>query len=83
MGTPESGRAAHGKCPICKSPAERRFRPFCSKRCAEIDLSRWLGGSYAVPAVELDENDLDELERFIDGTETPSDDGDDSTEDRG
>ena len=47
-------------CPICKRPFEesettRRFRPFCSKRCADIDLGRWLRGSYAIPAVEADE----------------------------
>lgn len=37
------------KCPICKSPAAEAFRPFCSKRCAEGDLSRWLTGRYAIP----------------------------------
>jgi len=47
-------------CPICKRPlpegVERaRFRPFCSKRCADIDLGRWLKGGYAIPAVESDE----------------------------
>lgn len=42
-------------CPICRRPAETRFRPFCSKRCADIDLSRWLGESYRIPA-EDDEN---------------------------
>ncbi len=40
-------------CPICKTrePVED-YRPFCSKRCADVDLSRWLGGKYAIPAVE-------------------------------
>jgi endogenous inhibitor of DNA gyrase (YacG/DUF329 family) len=37
------------RCPICGKPTERSYRPFCSKRCAEIDLGRWLKGSYAVP----------------------------------
>lgn len=37
-------------CPICKKEATPRERPFCSKRCREIDLSRWLGGHYAIPA---------------------------------
>ncbi len=37
-------------CPICEKPTERTFRPFCSKRCADIDLGRWLNGSYAIPA---------------------------------
>ena len=42
-------------CPICKRPiaeAPTRFRPFCSRRCADIDLGRWLKGSYAIPAEE-------------------------------
>jgi endogenous inhibitor of DNA gyrase (YacG/DUF329 family) len=44
------------KCPICSRPAEQRFRPFCSKRCADVDLNRWLSGVYAVPVVEPDES---------------------------
>ncbi|MCE9522338.1 MAG: DNA gyrase inhibitor YacG [Alphaproteobacteria bacterium] len=39
-------------CPICKRPEDARLRPFCSKRCADVDLSRWLKGSYAIPAEE-------------------------------
>ena len=39
-------------CPICKKPTDPDYRPFCSKRCADLDLSRWLKGSYAIPAVE-------------------------------
>jgi uncharacterized protein len=42
------------RCPICGKPALHRFRPFCSKRCADIDLNRWLSGTYAVPVVEED-----------------------------
>lgn len=52
-------------CPICASPGIQKYRPFCSKRCADIDLSKWLGGAYAVPVVQLDEADADELERFF------------------
>ena len=37
------------RCPICARPAVRDFRPFCSKRCADVDLGRWLGGRYAIP----------------------------------
>jgi len=37
-------------CPICGKPAAFTDRPFCSKRCADVDLHRWLGGVYAVPA---------------------------------
>jgi uncharacterized protein len=39
-------------CPICKKPSHVKFHPFCSNRCAQIDLGRWLGGTYAVPVVE-------------------------------
>ena len=51
-------------CPICKSPLDARedrlqFRPFCSKRCADVDLGRWLKGAYAIPAVETDGDDAD------------------------
>lgn len=54
------------KCPIChKVVAENKYRPFCSKRCADIDLGHWLDGSYAVPAQELDEKDYEELEHVV------------------
>jgi len=43
------------KCPICGKPAEQQFRPFCSKRCADVDLNRWLSGTYAVPVTEENE----------------------------
>jgi len=43
-------------CPICGKPAQDHVRPFCSRRCADVDLHRWLSGSYRVPAVEQ-END--------------------------
>ncbi len=36
-------------CPICDKPTVQEFRPFCSRRCANIDLNRWLAGRYAVP----------------------------------
>jgi endogenous inhibitor of DNA gyrase (YacG/DUF329 family) len=39
------------KCPICGRPAEPAYRPFCSRRCADVDLSRWLRGAYAIPDV--------------------------------
>ncbi|MET3926683.1 DNA gyrase inhibitor YacG [Devosia sp. 2618] len=38
------------KCPICGKPSVEAFRPFCSKRCADVDLNRWLTGSYVIPA---------------------------------
>ncbi len=45
---------AHPPCPICGKPAEHRWRPFCSKRCADVDLGRWLGGRYAIPGEPAD-----------------------------
>jgi endogenous inhibitor of DNA gyrase (YacG/DUF329 family) len=41
-------------CPICGKPSLERLRPFCSRRCADVDLNRWLSGVYAVPAPEQD-----------------------------
>ena len=35
-------------CPICKNKGNTRYRPFCSKRCADIDLGRWFDGSYSI-----------------------------------
>ena len=43
-------------CPICGKPAATRFRPFCSGRCKDVDLNRWLTGAYAIPAAETDED---------------------------
>jgi endogenous inhibitor of DNA gyrase (YacG/DUF329 family) len=43
---------ANGKCSICGKPVSAEFRPFCSKRCADIDLARWLAGHYRIPADE-------------------------------
>ena len=42
-------------CPQCGKPAELAFRPFCSKRCKDIDLGRWLNEDYRVPVVEEDQ----------------------------
>ena len=39
-------------CPICAKPPVAAYTPFCSKRCADVDLHRWLGGVYAVPTDE-------------------------------
>ena len=49
-------------CPICASPAVEAFEPFCSKRCADVDLHRWLSGRYAIPAVEDDSDGVGEEE---------------------
>ncbi len=44
-------------CPICGRPAEARHRPFCSVRCADADLGRWLTGQYRVPGPPADPDD--------------------------
>ncbi len=49
--------SAHARCPICKRPTAHDFRPFCSKRCADVDLSRWLTGSYAIARTGADEDE--------------------------
>ena len=44
-------------CPICRKPAVEEFRPFCSRRCADVDLNRWLSGVYAVPIKDEEDED--------------------------
>lgn len=44
-------------CPICGKPRDEAFKPFCSKRCADIDLNRWLSGVYAIPVKEDEDED--------------------------
>ena len=39
-------------CPICGKPRDKRYAPFCSKRCADVDLHRWLKGTYVIPGGE-------------------------------
>ena len=45
------------QCPICGADTAQKWRPFCSKRCADVDLGRWMTGGYAIPAEESDEPD--------------------------
>ncbi|RDD62615.1 DNA gyrase inhibitor YacG [Ferruginivarius sediminum] len=45
-------RAGRGACPMCGKPAAEKYRPFCSRRCADLDLGKWLNGSYRVPTEE-------------------------------
>lgn len=51
-------------CPICGKDSVKEYRPFCSKRCADVDLGHWLSGSYAVPS-----QDPDDIEAAIDAIE--------------
>jgi len=41
-------------CPVCGKPTQAQYRPFCSRRCADVDLQRWFSGRYAVPAEEAE-----------------------------
>lgn len=48
------------QCPICREkPAEPKYKPFCSKRCADVDLQRWFSGSYAIPAEPAEDDEKD------------------------
>ncbi|MBY6068667.1 DNA gyrase inhibitor YacG [Leisingera aquaemixtae] len=53
-------------CPICGGESQKSYRPFCSKRCADIDLGKWLNGAYSVPSQEPEdiENALEVAERI-------------------
>ena len=44
-------------CPICARETDPKYRPFCSRRCADVDLGRWLTGGYAIPGEALEEDD--------------------------
>jgi endogenous inhibitor of DNA gyrase (YacG/DUF329 family) len=51
-------------CPICRKPTVSRYRPFCSKRCADVDLGRWFSEDYAVPS-----NDPDDIETAMENSD--------------
>ncbi len=54
-------------CPICASETDPKYRPFCSRRCADVDLAKWLGGNYAIPSERPEdmEEALDALEQAL------------------
>ena len=49
MSDPAGADSPPRPCPVCGKPASKAFEPFCSKRCAQVDLNRWLSGGYAIP----------------------------------
>lgn len=53
---PETPAASVRRCPICKSEAVAAYKPFCSKRCADIDLGKWFTEAYVVAGTEDDED---------------------------
>jgi endogenous inhibitor of DNA gyrase (YacG/DUF329 family) len=62
---PEDAKAGKAKattakpCPICGKPATAASKPFCSERCRDVDLNRWLSDSYRIPAARDDDEDTD------------------------
>jgi endogenous inhibitor of DNA gyrase (YacG/DUF329 family) len=53
----KTGKETGKRCPICGKPAVEASRPFCSERCRDVDLNRWLSNSYAIPAAQDDDED--------------------------
>jgi uncharacterized protein len=56
---PGKGKRAAKRCPICGKPATEASKPFCSRRCRDVDLNRWLSGSYVIPAADDDDDDAE------------------------
>ena len=50
--TMEHSSRKRGKCPICGTATVEAYRPFCSGRCADVDLGRWFSGTYRIPTDE-------------------------------
>lgn len=64
-GTPPPPR----RCPLCKKAASVRYRPFCSKRCADLDLGRWLNEVYRIPSQRVEEDAADDGHEDDGGTD--------------
>lgn len=50
-------------CPICNKDSQPQYRPFCSKRCADVDLAKWLRGAYVIPGPPFEDLPTDDSER--------------------
>ena len=59
---PPSPPAPVRKCPICGKPRDAKYDPFCSRRCADVDLFRWLKGGYVIPGGERADRRVDDDE---------------------
>jgi uncharacterized protein len=57
QGPAKGAKGPEKPCPICGKPATEASRPFCSERCRDVDLNRWLSGSYVVPGREDEDED--------------------------
>ena len=51
-------------CPMCSNETSPKYRPFCSRRCADLDLAKWFNGSYAAPS-----QDPEDIEAALEATE--------------
>lgn len=54
-------------CPICAGETDAKYRPFCSRRCADVDLAKWMNGSYAAPS-----QDPEDIEAALQAVESAS-----------
>jgi uncharacterized protein len=57
MAEKNPGEASKARCPTCGKPTVPGFRPFCSARCRDVDLHRWLSGRYAIPVTDDTDED--------------------------
>jgi hypothetical protein len=75
QGEAERAGKSAGRCPVCRQPADHKYRPFCSRRCADVDLARWLSGTYSIAgSVEDDPAGDDEGLRAGKARHDPEDD---------
>jgi uncharacterized protein len=58
-GKPSGKPASRKPCPICGKPATEALEPFCSERCRDVDLNRWLSGSYTIPGKPDDDENAE------------------------
>ena len=73
--TVESAAKPLPKCPTCGATADAKARPFCSSRCADIDLGNWFRGKYAIPAVDAADDTI--IEALLAGDMASMQDEDD------
>jgi len=57
-------------CPICHKETAAKYRPFCSRRCADVDLAKWMSGSYAIPSE--DPQDIDAAADALEDRDDPA-----------
>lgn len=66
-------------CPVCKNPTLNQYRPFCSQRCADIDLGKWFSGQYFIPGEKIDPEECEKNKIITENVKTRVD-PDDSME---